>query len=144
MSVSCVYKVCPPEFLLAHGENACHTLQGQICLPPPRSGQSCSIYRWRIRVSGYPTALCLVPSSPRFRFKFVWIDIKYQDWENVRFHAAWCDKAHIVCLLGRKTAAAAYGPVCSLNQRFQFLWKRLRLVSASPKTLFLCLRTGLF
>lgn len=119
MNVSCVYKVCLPEFLLAHGENACHTLQGQICLPPPWSGQSCSIYGQWIQVSVYPIPLCLVPNSPWFRFTFVWIDTKYQDGESLRFHAAWCDKAHTVCLLGRKKHGSGVWPSLELELK---LW----------------------
>lgn len=119
MNVSCVYKVCLPEFLLAHGENVCHTLQGQICLPPPRSGQSYSIYCWWIQVSVYPIPLCLLPNSPWFRFTFVWIDIKYQDWESLIFHAVWCDKAHIMCVLGWKNRSSRVWPSLQLELK---LW----------------------
>lgn len=43
-----------------------------------------------------------------------------------------------------KNTAVGYGAVCSLNWSFGFLWKRLRLVSASSKMVFLYLRIGLF
>lgn len=61
-------------------------------------GHSHSISGPQIQVLVYPI-FSLVPNSPWFRFTFVWIDIKSQDIESLRFQAVWCDKGQVVCLL---------------------------------------------
>lgn len=95
-------------------------------------GHSHGISGPQIQVLVYPI-FSLVPNSPWFRFTFVWIDIKSQDVESLRFQAAWCDKGHVVCLL--------VWPHLQLGSK---LCKRLRPVSASSKILFLYLRISLF